>query len=519
MEESASQERLTLEETRSQHDQFQDETYTLFQISALLERIGVINEAETDAQAITQTMALICELTGWQSGRGVLVDQNDPDLNEHQYRWPISSAGLPALPDGKIIYKLPVSIDDLTNLQLLFYSDRSEKPSKSLEAIMTAISRRLGVNISRRKAIAQLQANEEHLRQLVESVKDFAFFTLDADGNISSWNTGAEKIKGYQQHEIIGKHFSIFYTPEAIAAGKPQLALNTAQLEGRYDIEDWRVRKDGSLFWADVVLFPIYSSSGALRGYTKLTRDLTKRKLMEKELQENQLRHQQETTELRRRLMEGREAERLHMAQELHDGPIQDLYGLIFSIDAISARIRSQAALQLLGEMRTQLQEMVGTLRSMMGNLRPPTIAPFGLEKAIRSHLQSFRQAHPEYRIHLDLDADRRTLPEDLRLALYRIYQSSLSNIVRHAEASEISIRLKLEDESVHLEIQDNGIGFDVPERWIRLARSGHLGLVGAQERAEAIGGTFAVESKPGEGTCVKIVVPRSLGNDHEARV
>lgn len=507
-----------MEEPRIQRDQPDDQSYSLMQVSTLLERIGVINEAESDDQAITQSLALICELAGWQSGRGILIDQNDPDQNDHEYYWPLPLAGLPTIPVGKVVYRLSIQIDDLISLRLEFYSEQSAETTQILQDILTAISRRLAVNISRRKAIAQLQANEEHLRQLVESVKDFAFYTLDVDGNISSWNTGAENIKGYQQHEIIGKHFSIFYTPEAIAAGKPQLALNTAHLEGRYDTEDWRVRKDGSLFWADVVLFPIYSSSGTLRGYTKLTRDLTKRKLMEKELRESQLRHQQETTELRRRLMEGREAERLHMAQELHDGPIQDLYGLIFSIDAISTRIRSQAALQQLEEMRAQLQEMVGTLRSMMGNLRPPTIAPFGLEKAIRSHLQNFRQAHPEYQIELDLDSDRRILPEDLRLALYRIYQSSLSNIVRHAEASDISIRFKLEDESIRLEIQDNGKGFDVPERWIRLARSGHLGLVGAQERAEAIGGTFAVESKPGEGTCVKIFVPRLAENVDESR-
>ena len=377
--------------------------------------------------------------------------------------------------------------------------------------LLEEIAQQLGVFIERQLAYDQLQMREESLHQLVESVKDFAFYTLDVDGRITSWNKGAEKIKGYQQHEVIGKHFTLFYTPQAISKNQPQIALETARRDGRYDSEDWRVRKDGSLFWADVVIFPIYNSSGVLQGYTKLTRDLTKRKLIETQLQETQARHQIETAELRRRLMDGKETERLHMAQELHDGPIQDLYGLIFSLDAIVTKIRSQTALVQLDETKRRLQQVISTLRGMISELRPPTLAPFGLEKAIRSHIQSFREAHPEIQIELELDSDRRTLPEDLRLALYRVYQSSLANVVRHAEASQVTIRFKLEDERVLLEIRDNGKGFTVPERWIKLVREGHLGLVGARERAEAVGGTFEIVSNPGDGTLVKATVPREV--------
>jgi len=252
-------------------------------------------------------------------------------------------------------------------------------------------------------------------------------------------------------------------------------------------------------------------NSGVLKGYSKLTRDLTHRKMMEAELAESQARHLRETAELRRRLIDGREVERLHMAQELHDGPIQDLYGLIFGLDAVESKIRSQSALAILAEMKRNLQQVVSALRVMIGDLRPPTLAPFGLEKAIRSHLQIFRETHPEIQVELDLDADRRTLPEDLRLAFYRVYQSSLANIVRHAEANLVNIKLKLENEQVCMEISDNGKGFIVPERWIKLVREGHLGLVGARERAEALGGSFLVESKPGEGTLVKVIIPRSV--------
>jgi len=199
------------------------------------------------------------------------------------------------------------------------------------------------------------------------------------------------------------------------------------------------------------------------------------------------------------------------MSQELHDGRISDRYGLIFGLDAVESKIRSQSALAILAEMKRNLQQVVSALRVMIGDLRPPTLAPFGLEKAIRSHLQIFRETHPEIQVELDLDADRRTLPEDLRLAFYRVYQSSLANIVRHAEANLVNIKLKLENEQVCMEISDNGKGFIVPERWIKLVREGHLGLVGARERAEALGGSFLVESKPGEGTLVKVIIPRSV--------
>jgi len=466
-------------------------------------------QAEDIEQAFQQTLELICEAAGWQYGRGSLVAQGESQQETHLVEWPAAWVETDSLA-GINVYRLPVPVNGITGAVLEFSPAQVEPPDYVLDWLAEA-AQQLGKRIERIQSIEYLQKREEHLTRLVESVKDYAFYTLDLDGRITSWNIGAQKIKGYQKQEIIGKHFSVFYTPQAIATNKPQLALEAARSAGRFDTQDWRVRKDGSLFWADVVIFPMVDSSGVLQGYSKLTRDLTHRKKMEAELAESQARHQRETAELRRRLIDGREAERLHMAQELHDGPIQDLYGLIFGLDAVESKIRSQSALAQIAEMKRNLQQVVSTLRGMIGDLRPPTLAPFGLEKAIRSHLQIFRETHPEIQVELDLDADRRTLPEDLRLAFYRVYQTSLANIVRHADANLVNIKLKLEDEQVYMEISDNGKGFIVPERWIKLVREGHLGLVGARERAEALGGSFIVESQPGEGTLVKVTIPRSV--------
>ncbi len=124
----------------------------------------------------------------------------------------------------------------------------------------------------------------DECRMLVESVEDYAIFMLDVDGVIATWNRGAEKIKGYSAAEAIGRHYSIFYTPEDLAAGKPERELATARAEGRVEDEGWRLRKDGTRFWANVVITALHDESGQLRGFGKVTRDLTGRKAAEDEL-------------------------------------------------------------------------------------------------------------------------------------------------------------------------------------------------------------------------------------------
>jgi len=123
--------------------------------------------------------------------------------------------------------------------------------------------------------------SDEPFRLLVDTVKDYAIFLLDVDGTIVSWNCGAERIKGYTAHEIIGQHFSRFYTEEDRARNWPAHVLATAKAEGRCEDEGWRVRKDGTRFWADVIVTPLYSEQGRLRGFAKITRDMTDKRHMD----------------------------------------------------------------------------------------------------------------------------------------------------------------------------------------------------------------------------------------------
>jgi PAS domain S-box-containing protein len=129
----------------------------------------------------------------------------------------------------------------------------------------------------KRAAHAAVLESERNFRLLVGGVSDYAIFMLSPDGRVSSWNSGARRIKGYSETEIIGSRFSRFYTPEDIAAGVPVRAMETAKREGRFEAEGWRVRKDGSRFWAHVVLDAI-RENGELVGFAKVTRDITERR-------------------------------------------------------------------------------------------------------------------------------------------------------------------------------------------------------------------------------------------------
>ncbi len=130
----------------------------------------------------------------------------------------------------------------------------------------------------RHAARDQLLASEARFHHLIDAVTDYAIFMLDPTGHVATWNPGAKRIKGYGADEIVGKDFSIFYTPEDRAAGKPARILETLRRDGRFEDEGWRVRKDGTRFWASVVITALREASGELVGFAKVTRDLTSRR-------------------------------------------------------------------------------------------------------------------------------------------------------------------------------------------------------------------------------------------------
>jgi PAS domain S-box-containing protein len=243
---------------------------------------------------------------------------------------------------------------------------------------------------------------------------------------------------------------------------------------------------------------PIFDPNQQLLAAIAVSQDVTEQKQVEKEL-----------AEVQRQLLVRSEAERLSLAQELHDGPIQDLYGITFQLHDLGEALAPTELEPVAKSIIESLQGVISVLRTMCTNMRPPTLAPFGLEKAIRSHAESFQRRHASLKVHLDLTPDGQTLPEDVRLGLFRIYQELLNNVIRHAEASRVDVHFHLFENQAELIVEDNGRGFEVPRRWVEIVRQGHYGLVGLQERAEALGGSVKIVSAVGQGTCIKIGIPR----------
>jgi signal transduction histidine kinase len=218
---------------------------------------------------------------------------------------------------------------------------------------------------------------------------------------------------------------------------------------------------------------------------------------------------ERDSYEIKRRLSESRERERLRLAQELHDLPIQDLYGLIYQVDELKDFMQDPDGQQILHEHNQMLNQVVNNLRTICRDLRPPSLSPFGLEVAIRDHVEKLREQNPELIVHLQLMHDQQILSDSLRLSLFRIYQQAINNIIHHAEATECHIRFSWDEETIILEVEDNGKGFEVPQSWVELVRKDHFGLVGLAEHAESIGGRLEVTSTLGDGTMVRAIVPR----------
>jgi PAS domain S-box-containing protein len=317
-----------------------------------------------------------------------------------------------------------------------------------------------------------------------------------AEGRFVDVNKSFLRWLGYSREEIIGQ------TPLQLElAVDPSYRLKMMQIlqeqgsvhdfENSYYTKSGKIRK--AIFSSEII---------ELEGEACLLTifyDITERERLAAEL-----------AEVQHRLVESLERERIRLAQELHDGAVQELYSVSFGLTRLEETVLDQAALAQLATMQSTLQQGIQMLRDIFTEIRAPALlTPFGLERAILAHLEEFQIKYPDLRLHLELTPDGDQLSERMRLALFRIYQEALHNIIRHAQAEQVWVRLSLSETQVALEIEDDGRGFDVPERWLDLARQGHLGLVGIFERAEAIGGRLQLSSKPGRGTKIRVTAPR----------
>lgn len=213
--------------------------------------------------------------------------------------------------------------------------------------------------------------------------------------------------------------------------------------------------------------------------------------------------------EIKNRLVESRERERLRLAQDLHDYPIQDLYGLIYQLNDLRDILHGLDGENVLDECDHTLHKVIDSLRAISRDLRPPSLSAFGLEVAIRDHVEKFLDHNPDVHVILHLMQDKLMLSDSLRLTLFRIYQQAMHNISRHAQAAEVNIRFRWDDELIILEVEDDGVGFELPRNWMDLVQEEHFGLLGIAERVESIRGKLEILSAKGEGTLVRALIPR----------
>jgi PAS domain S-box-containing protein len=362
----------------------------------------------------------------------------------------------------------------------------------------------VSTDITDQKKAEEALAQTEALFRVLFEKAGIGILLIDPKGRILRSNPAFSRMVGYDQNELAQINYIDLNHPNDRRVGQELFQDLAEGKRDLYTLERPYRHKDGNYVWGRVTGSRIIDQEQTTRFIVAMIEDITNRKYIEQEL-----------IEMRRRLMHSRENERLRLAQELHDSPLQDIIGLSFQVQGLLEDLDDSSAKQELHDMQNTLQLVIGKMRTIAGELRPPALAPFGLYKAIQSHIENFQKFTPSLQVHLQLAHDDQLLPEDTRLALFRIYQESLNNIVRHSKANHVWIRLILEEERVILEVEDDGQGFELPARWIQLAREGHLGLIGARERTEAVGGRFEVLSSPDEGTFVRAIVPRNGSGDN----
>lgn len=329
-------------------------------------------------------------------------------------------------------------------------------------------------------------------------------YTIDQDRRYIWVSNPMRGSSGIQVEQMQGKRDEDLLPLEDVAevVEFKQHVLQTGITERR----EVKFRTGGRTYIYDTFLEPVKTEAGKVVGLIGVTVDMTERRHWEEQLHADM-----DRMEVQQRLLEQREQERLMIARDLHDGPVQDLLGIIYTLQDIRDGLAGAPPRLIddLIQIQQALSDQVVELRAFAGELRPSTLIKFGLDRAIRSHLESWQEKYPGMQVKFVCDQREQMLPEHLCLPLYRIYQETLANIVKHARASQIDIHLeKNVDGMVRLTIQDNGVGFEPPQDCLKLVREGHLGLAGIRERAEAIGGRAEIDSAPGQGTRVRISVP-----------
>lgn len=351
---------------------------------------------------------------------------------------------------------------------------------------------------AQRQAEVALRVSEDRYRAVITQVNEGIVLTDAESRRVIESNLAFQQLLGYTAVELTD-----LFLYELIAHDRASVDENIRQTvrNGRHDLGERQcIRKDGTLLAVEASITAIQTASGTL--LCSVVRDVSERARAASEL-----------AKARQMLGRVREAERLHLAQELHDGAIQELVALHLQLSAASGQAADSRSLgKLLPELShidTQLVEVARELRTVVGELRPGGLDHAGLEGALRHYVATLGTAGctaPE----VELQVDRRAgdLPGPAALCLFRVAQEAIHNVFRHAEAQKAAIWFRLRGRTAILRVRDNGRGFMVPERLSLLVAEHHFGLAGMAERVDWAEGGLRVRSRPDKGTTVTAWIP-----------
>jgi len=373
----------------------------------------------------------------------------------------------------------------------------------------------------RKRAEEALRLSEERFRLSVEGVQDYAIFMLSPEGHVASWNAGAERIKGYRADEIIGKHFSCFYPQEAIAQGKPELELQIARAQGHTVDEDWRVRKDGEQFWANVAISALFDSEGALQGFANITRDMTEHRRIECALYNKNV-ELQDASKAKDRFL-------ANMSHELRT-PLNGIIGFAeFLVDGKPGTLNPKQKEYLedilsSGKHLLQLINDVLDLAKVEAGKMELSPERFALREAIEEVCAVANGIAQKKRIQIEIDVAPElgevTLDQQkFKQVLYNL----LSNAIKFTDDGG-KVKILATTHEAHrfrLVVKDTGIGIKAEdvrrlfrefEQLVSGAARCHegtgLGLALTRKIMELQGGTIGVESEVGKGSSFTIELP-----------
>ncbi len=407
---------------------------------------------------------------------------------------------------------------------------------------------------------SRLAKNPDLYRLLVESVLDYAIFMLDTDGKVATWNEGAARIKGYRAEEIIGRHFSRFYPDDDIARGKPDDELIVALREGRYEDEGWRVRKDGSRFWANVVITTLRNADGRHVGFAKVTRDLTERRAAEKRALSD-ARHialeevarlsaeeradelstlveqvRQQATELAQRTKDAEEANRVKsdflasMSHELRT-PLNAIAGYTELLELGLRGPVTDEQQRDLHRIRVSQQHLLGVINDILNFSRIEAgqmsyrIEDVSVPQIMESIEVLMAPVASARQINLEMVPcpDNAVVRAD-RAKVEQILVNLLSNAVKFTPAGgNVWLECTLRPDTAVISARDTGIGVEhdhlepIFDPFVQVGRSlaqpaegTGLGLAISRDLARAMNGDVTVESEPGKGSTFSLVLPRA---------